>query len=201
MQLAANKSGSTFLRNCWYMAGWQSEFPMNRPTARTIAGEALVFYRRGNNELVVMDDRCPHRLAPLSRGQVEGDDIRCMYHGLRFGPDGICNQIPQQSHASDKIRVKTYPVIELHAAAWIWLGDPRKALVESVPQFDGPARYEWSMIPDQIELQANYTLLNDNLLDLSHVAFVHRDSFGAGDEESNKGARSPHGRGHSSRQR
>jgi phenylpropionate dioxygenase-like ring-hydroxylating dioxygenase large terminal subunit len=172
------------LRNCWYMAGWQSDFASTTPTSRTIAGEALVFYRRSNGELVVMEDRCSHRFAPLSRGRVEGDDIRCMYHGLKFGPDGVCNHIPQQSYVSNRIRVRTFPIIERHGAAWIWLGETNKAQSEHVPHFAGPSNYEWSMVPDQIELQANYALLNDNLLDLSHVAFVHRESFGAGDEAS-----------------
>ena len=173
-----------FLRNCWYMAGWRSDFPADKPRARTIVGEALVFYRRSNGDVVALDDRCSHRFAPLSRGQVEGDDLRCMYHGLRFGPDGVCNQIPQQSHVSSRLRVRTFPVVERHDAVWIWMGEPDQALVERIPEFSGPATYAWSLACDHIELQANYALLNDNLLDLSHIAFVHRDSFGAGDVES-----------------
>jgi phenylpropionate dioxygenase-like ring-hydroxylating dioxygenase large terminal subunit len=131
-----------FLRNCWYLAGWERDFPVANPLARVIAGEALVFYRRTNGTLVAMEDRCSHRFAPLSRGQVEGDDIRCMYHGLKFGPDGVCNQIPQQSYVSKSIRVRSYPVIERHGAAWIWMGAPDAARSENIPPFAGPEAYQ-----------------------------------------------------------
>ncbi len=175
-----------FVRNCWYMAGWSRDFAAGSLFARTLLGEALVFYRRTDGGLVALDDRCCHRLAPLSLGKIEGDDLRCMYHGLRFGPDGQCKEIPQQTFVSKAVRVRAYPVIERHSAVWIWMGDFAQADADAIPAFVGHEVPEWAMKPDSIEVAANYALVNDNLLDLSHVAFVHRNSFGAGDDESSK---------------
>ena len=176
-----------FLRNCWYMAEWSAELDKIPITPVRLLDEALVFYRKTDRSLVAMDDRCSHKLAPLSLGQVEGDDLRCMYHGLKFGADGQCNEIPQQDKRISKaLCVRTYPVIERYNAAWVWMGDPELADPDKIPPFAGPPEYKWSMIPDKMELNANYQLINDNLLDLSHVAFVHKDSFGASDDDLNK---------------
>jgi vanillate O-demethylase monooxygenase subunit len=174
-----------FVKNCWYMAGWSHEFNFEPLVARIFLNEAIVLYRATNGRLIAMEDRCCHRLAPLSAGRVEGDDLRCLYHGLRFGPDGQCNEIPQQpgKPVSKVVRVRTYPVVEKHGAAWIWMGEPARAVPDLIPSVIGPDEGPWSMLPGQMTIEANYSLLNDNLLDLTHVAYVHRNSFGRGKED------------------
>lgn len=74
----------TWLRNRWYVAGWDSEID-RAPFARTICGEPVVLYRKLDRSVVAMRDACPHRLLPLSLGIKEGDSIRCRYHGLLIG--------------------------------------------------------------------------------------------------------------------
>ena len=175
-----------YVRNCWYMAGWSHDFTTGSITARTVIEEDLAIYRKTDGTLVAMENCCCHRKAPLSVGQIEGDDIRCMYHGLKFGPDGQCNEIPQSDHVAKSVRVQTYPIFERHNAAWIWLGNPAKADPALIPHFIGTNTPDWAMIPDRKYIDANYMLINDNLLDLSHVSFVHRNSFGKGDAESNR---------------
>ena len=86
-----------WIRNAWYVAAWSHEIAGDGLLARTIMNEPLVLYRTSNGSVVAMEDRCCHRLAPLSLGRREGDDLRCMYHGLKFGPDGRCNEIPGQT--------------------------------------------------------------------------------------------------------
>jgi vanillate O-demethylase monooxygenase subunit len=174
-----------FLRNSWYMAGWSQDFNSDPLVARVILDEAIVFYRTTGGRLIAMEDRCCHRFAPLSAGRVEGDDLRCLYHGLKFSPDGQCNEIPQQpgKPISDAVRVRTYPIVEKHSAVWIWMGDPGRASADRIAPIIGPDEGPWSMLPGEMTIEANYSLLNDNLLDLTHVAYVHRNSFGRGKED------------------
>ena len=167
-----------FVRNLWYVAGWCDDFA-GRPVARTIIGDPVVLYRRSDGELVALADRCVHRMAPLSLGRVEGDELRCMYHGLRFASDGRCTQIPGQDMIPDQARLRVYPVVEKNSWVWVWMGDPERADAARIPDpkaLDDPA---WVLRTGSMTYAANYELINDNLLDLAHLAFVHATSFGA----------------------
>jgi len=113
-----------FLRNCWYVAGWSHHFAADALVARTILGEPIVLYRKRDGGVVALEDRCCHRLAPLSRGRREGDDLRCMYHGLKFAPSGKCIEIPQQEIIPSTAVVRSYPSVEQDCWVWLWMGDP-----------------------------------------------------------------------------
>ena len=76
-----------FLRNCWYVAAWAAEVGA-APLARTICGAPVALFRTGSGEAVALEDRCCHRNLPLSMGRVEGEALRCGYHGLLFDRDG-----------------------------------------------------------------------------------------------------------------
>jgi len=175
-----------FLRNCWYAAGWGIDFNQPGPLTRTIIDEPLVFYRKTDGQLVAFEDRCCHRLAPLSAGRVEGDDLRCMYHGLRFNCSGKCVEIPGQPVIPPQTKVRAYPVVERHSVVWVWMGEAQKADEGLIPPFKGIDDPEFPMLPGRMDYNANYMLINDNLLDLSHLAYVHANSFGAGSEFATK---------------
>ena len=101
-----------------------------------------------------------------------------MYHGLTYGPDGKCVLIPGQDRIPVKAVVKTYPVVERYKLVWIWMGDPEKAdpaLVPDVHWMDSPG---WVAAEGYHHVAANYKLLNDNLLDLSHETYVHGKTIG-----------------------
>lgn len=168
-----------FVRNCWYVAGWSDTFPSGRISAMKIADEPIVIYRKTDGLPVALEDRCCHRLAPLSIGQIEGNDLRCMYHGLKFDPSGKCVEIPGQERIPTKTCVTSYPIVDKYGCSWIWLGDPAAADVKLIPEFIGTNTAGWLIKSGKIEYNANYTLINDNLLDLSHITYVHRNSFGA----------------------
>src|SRR6266446_7837832 len=110
-----------FLRNSWYVAAWNHELIDGRKLARTILERPIVLYRGASGKVVALDDRCCHRAAPLSMGRIEGDDIRCMYHGMKFEPGGKCIQIPGQDMIPPKLGVRSYPVIERYNLIWIWM--------------------------------------------------------------------------------
>lgn len=100
-----------FVRNAWYCAGWDYDVSQakNAVVARKIAGERVVLYRKPDGAVVAMEDRCPHRHASLSLGRKEGDSLRCMYHGMKFGPDGQCTEVPGQSTIPEHACVRTFP--------------------------------------------------------------------------------------------
>jgi phenylpropionate dioxygenase-like ring-hydroxylating dioxygenase large terminal subunit len=173
-----------FLRNCWYMAGWSSDIPAGRLTPLTLLNESLVVYRKRDGHLAVLEDACCHRLAPLSIGRQENDDVRCMYHGLKFAPDGRCVEIPGQTRISAAVKVRSYPAIEMHGACWVWMGAPERADVALVPPITGPEDPHWALQCSVVDIEAHASLVSDNLLDLSHAPFVHGNSFGEGNPQS-----------------
>jgi len=179
-----------FVRNCWYMAGWTRDFAPGQLNAVTMLDEPIVIYRKTDGALAAFQDRCCHRFAPLSHGRLEGDDLRCMYHGLKFAPTGKCIEIPGQSKIPPQACVRTYPMADKYSGAWIWMGDPAKADTSLIPDFIGIDDPRWAMYPGRMDYDANYALINDNLLDLSHLAFLHQKSFGAafGGERSERWA-------------
>ena len=117
-----------FIENTWYVAALASEVPASTALARRLLDRALVVFRDERGEPAVLDDRCPHRFAPLSRGQLAHGVITCRYHGLRFAADGRCvgnphgdGRIPAGAH------VRRYPSIERYGAIWFWPGEPARA--------------------------------------------------------------------------
>ena len=175
-----------YVRNAWYMAGWNRDFPAGKPTAALIIGEPLVFYRQADGRLVALEDRCPHRLAPLSMGQIEGDDIRCLYHGVKFSGAGICLEVPGSKATPRALCARAYPVVERQSAVFVWMGDADKVDHALLPPFIGYEDPDWQMLPGHMDYDVWYELIQDNLLDLSHIAWVHRNSFGGGNEETNR---------------
>lgn len=168
-----------FLKNTWYVAGWLSEFEGAEPVGRKIAGEPVVFFRKQNGALIALEDRCPHRWAPLSKGRIEGDEIRCMYHGLKFAADGQCTLVPEQQKISPQLCARTFPVVERHKWTWIWMGDPALADPSLIPDcfmLDQPER---RIKTGHLDYEAHHALISDNLLDLSHIHFLHERTLGA----------------------
>lgn len=171
-----------FLKNCWYVAAWDHELIDGAMLARTILGQKLVFYKGESGQIVALDDRCCHRGARLSMGRVEGDDVRCMYHGLKFAPSGQCIQIPGQERIPPKLGVRGYPVVERDHLVWIWMGDAALANPDDI--LDLPYMHDprWKGIPAYLHYDANYLLIVDNLSDFAHLAFVHTNTLGGSEE-------------------
>jgi vanillate O-demethylase monooxygenase subunit len=167
-----------FVKNCWYVAALSGEVGRT-PLARTIAGEALVFYRTEAGSPVAMLDRCPHRLVPLSLGTVVGDALQCGYHGIEFGPDGRCVRLPGEDRIAPHFCAQTFPLEERWGFVWIWLGDPDRRDLSMLPdEFRFQTEPGWCPLSDHLRVEANYELLVDNLLDLSHEAFLHTNTIG-----------------------
>ncbi len=175
-----------YVRNAWYMAGWCTDFPAAKPTPALILEQRLVFYRQSDGTLVALEDRCPHRLAPLSMGQVEGDNLRCLYHGVKFNGAGACVEVPGSTAKPKALCARAYPVVERESAVFVWMGEAAKADEALLPPFIGPDNPDWQMLPGHMDYDVYYELIQDNLLDLSHIAWVHRNSFGGGNPDTSK---------------
>ncbi|ABQ70609.1 Vanillate monooxygenase [Rhizorhabdus wittichii RW1] len=166
------ETSGNFLRNAWYMFAWGEEVA-DAPLGRTIAGEELVCFR-GKDGLVVLADRCPHRFVPLSLGSVADGVLECAYHGLRFGSDGRCMFNPL-GDPPERAVVRSYPVVERDRVIWVWTGDPALADPDGIADFSFLADPARATVTGYAHVRADYQLAIDNLSDLTHVQFVHRD--------------------------
>lgn len=171
-----------YVRNAWYVAAWSCDIEVAKPFATLILGEPLAIWRNVTGGLAAVADRCVHRLAPLSLGRCEGANLRCMYHGLVFGPDGRVVEIPGQDIVPPRAKVRAYPVAERHDWVWIWPGEPALADESLIPPAVGTSDPNWILGHGQLDYAAEAGRICDNLLDFSHLSYVHAQSFGAGPE-------------------
>lgn len=169
-----------FVKNAWYCAGWDYELSQGKSALlqRRIAGEEIVLYRKPDGGVVALEDRCCHRQAPLSIGAKEGDSLRCMYHGWKFGPTGKCIEIPGQEEIPERACVRSFPVVERNNWIWVWMGEPAKADPELICFSVGPGHPDWNMKTSYVRVNANYRLEIANLSDLTHISWVHDQTFG-----------------------
>jgi vanillate O-demethylase monooxygenase subunit len=163
--------------NAWYAAAWGRELG-RALLPRTIAGRKLVLYRTEAGSPVALEDACWHRLLPLSKGELVGDEVKCGYHGLRYDPDGRCTFMPSQATINPAACVRSYPTVERHRFVWVWTGDPALADPERIPDLHWNDDPLWSGDGRLIHVDASYKLIVDNLMDLTHETFVHASSIG-----------------------
>lgn len=174
----------TFPRG-WFMVAASDEVS-GSPIAVRYFGEDLVLYRGESGRVVMVDAYCPHMGTHLAKNttsyvvrdgtQVEGDSIRCPYHGWRFGPDGQCDDIPYCPGAIPKAaKIKAWPVIERAGCIFTWY-DPEAGEADyELPPFaewDDPAWVRWSI--DRLgELASHPVEILDNMADKAHLEPVH----------------------------
>ncbi len=167
------------VRNAWYVVGWEKDLAGGKPFGTRILDEPIVVWRASTGAVIALDDRCSHRSAPLSMGRCEGDRIRCTYHGLLYNTEGRCVEIPGQSVIPPAARVRKYPAVVRHSWIWVWMGDAATAdpaLIPPAVGFDDP---DYLLGSGQLDYAAPAELIHNNLLDFSHLSFVHTESFRA----------------------
>lgn len=166
-----------WLQNTWYMGGWADEVS-TEGFARRVAGKPVFFYRLTDGTIAALLDRCPHRFAPLSKGQRDGDRVVCGYHGLAFSPDGKCVHNPFADRIPAGSDIPSFKVVEKDGIIWLWGGAPTSSDPALIPDFgflpDTPGS---RTVRGYTLMNANYEYGTDNLLDLSHIEFVHKGTF------------------------
>lgn len=165
-------------RRAWYAIARGSELTPGSLTQRWIHGLPVALFRRLDGQIHALIDQCVHRQLPLTMGQVEGDTIRCGYHGLRFDGAGQCVEVPGQPQVPARLRVRSFPIAERSPFVWIWTGDPEEADQGLIPAYPWTSDSGWTWAEGTKHLAARAQLLNENLLDLSHLEFLHPGSIG-----------------------
>lgn len=167
-----------YMRNCWYVAATAPELGRSL-LGRTLLDRPVVMYRREDGTPVALEDRCAHRFLPLSQGRLVGDAVQCGYHGMEFDCSGACVRIPGQKSIPAGARIESFPLVERWKLIWIWLGDPALADESLIPDIWRNDHPEWAVVVgDPLYMRGDYRLVADNLLDPSHVSFVHRSTLG-----------------------
>lgn len=171
-------------RNAWYVVAFSEEFS-EKPLARRVLGDRIVIYRTSSGKPVVLSDMCAHRAMALSKGKVvQGDRIQCPYHGMEYDPSGNCVLVPSQTQIPRQMRTRSYPTVERWKWVWAWMGDPALADEELIPDHKcfGLAEDDGfhKTIRFRMHINGNYQLLHENLLDVSHISFLHEGFLDSG---------------------
>jgi phenylpropionate dioxygenase-like ring-hydroxylating dioxygenase large terminal subunit len=166
-----------YLRNVWYLAGWSDELA-DGILARRIVDRPMALFRDSGGAVKAVADRCPHRFAPLSRGEKQGDALVCPYHGLTFDGSGTCIRNPYSDKIPSAARIDSWACHERHGMIWLWGGAPDRADPALIPDFAMVEDNDHTrVVRGYTLLEAPYQFGTDNLMDLSHIEFVHKGSF------------------------
>jgi phenylpropionate dioxygenase-like ring-hydroxylating dioxygenase large terminal subunit len=166
----------------WWIGAYSQEVGRSL-LPRKILDQPLVFYRTQSGEAVALGGLCPHRLYPLVRGSLQGDAVQCGYHGFTFDQRGRCTRIPSQNSVPPNYSVRRYPTIERGGLVWVWTGKEEQAdpaLLQDLESIGlgtpawGVEQHPW------VTIKARYQLLIDNLIDLSHISFIHATTIPGG---------------------
>jgi phenylpropionate dioxygenase-like ring-hydroxylating dioxygenase large terminal subunit len=163
-----------FLKNTWYVAAHADEL-VEGMLARKICGENIVMFRTSSGPIAALSDRCPHRFVPLSMGKRIGDTVQCAYHGLRFDVNGRCVEAPNDDDKQKaRVCVDSYTAVERYGFIWLWMGEADHADSKTIPEFTFFSNKDkFASCHGYSYIKANYQLIVDNLLDLSHVHYLH----------------------------
>jgi phenylpropionate dioxygenase-like ring-hydroxylating dioxygenase large terminal subunit len=167
-----------FLRNAWYVAALDAELQEGLMPVKML-NERIVLYRKADGSPVALEDACVHRKLPLSMGRIKGDNVECAYHGMTYDGSGQCVRLPCADRIPKGARVHSYPIVSRYGFLWVWMGDPQLAQPSAIFGVDHYGDPSWGITRgDAMTVDCNYLYMTDNLLDPSHVAWVHPSSFG-----------------------
>jgi phenylpropionate dioxygenase-like ring-hydroxylating dioxygenase large terminal subunit len=167
------------IKNQWYLACLQDELKRQNPLKKKIVGEELVVFKTESGKIGVMEDRCCHRNVNLSLGHVQGETIKCGYHGWEYNTQGACTCIPSLPDGEKvprTVKIQAYPVQVKHQCVWVYIGD--EALMDkaaAIPPMDELDQYP--LVYNYHYLDADLKLVAESLIDAYHINHVHRNSI------------------------
>ena len=170
-------------RNCWYPVVFAKDLPPDQPYSFDLYGEALVLFFDTERRLSCLRDRCPHRAARLSDGQIVDGKLECLYHGWQFDKSGQCVHIPQMlpdKPIPDRACTRSFAVETMQDIVWIWAGDPASADTKTIPALDDFAAEDIFSVDYQIDLPYDQTYLIENIIDVAHIHVAHHGLRGGG---------------------
>jgi phenylpropionate dioxygenase-like ring-hydroxylating dioxygenase large terminal subunit len=168
-------------KHCWYPVTFVQDLPKDRPYSFSLYDEPLVLFRNQDGQLGCLTDRCSHRAAKLSDGQIIDGKIECLYHGWQFGTDGQCLHIPQlpaDAKIPAKACVRSLVTVERQGIVWVWPGEPEAADIDRIPTLDVFDKPGFVYTDGMYDLPYDQTYLVENLVDPAHVPISHEGGQG-----------------------
>ena len=162
----------------WYPLAWSNEVKAGRAHGVRFAGEPIVLVRTASGRVFALEDRCAHRQVPLSAGVVDGESIRCCYHGWTYDCTGRCTDIPYLGRERLPNGVRAYPCREEAGLVFVFTGDPLLADTARFPSLDSATDAAYKTRRFGQEVKCHYTFMHENLMDMNHQ-FLHRRQMGS----------------------
>jgi phenylpropionate dioxygenase-like ring-hydroxylating dioxygenase large terminal subunit len=169
------------LKNFWYAVADAAAVGRAPVKVRALGQDLAVFRRASDGRVVALGDVCVHRMGSLAAGAVDGDCLRCPYHGWAYAGDGACVDIPANPPGTPvprKARVDSYPAEERHGWVWVFLGDLPAAERPPLPELPELGQPGWRAVRGEFTWRAHFTRVVENAVDVAHTPFVHRATFG-----------------------
>jgi 5,5'-dehydrodivanillate O-demethylase len=164
------------LRRYWHPVGC-SEFTTTKPQRIKVLGEELMIYRGESGKAVLTQLRCAHRSLAMDYGRVEGDSIRCPYHGWLYDATGQCTDQPAEPKGSafkEKVQITAYPTQEVSGLIFAYMGPQPAPLL---PLYDVLRMTDGVKGVQVRNVNANWLNGVENILDISHLAWLHGYTF------------------------
>lgn len=169
----AGTPAGRYLRRFWHPVLLSRELGVGRAAPVRLLGEDFTLYRGDDGAVRLVEPRCPHRLVLLSIGSVEGNCLRCRYHGWKFDPTGQCLEQPGEPVSfAHKVRIRTWPVREYLGLVWAYIGEDPPPPPPRWPQVEG----DYQRIVTSELRKTNFLPDLENVIDDVHLRFVHPSS-------------------------
>lgn len=168
------------IKNAWYALGFSSEL-QHELTGAVICGRPVVTWRSTTGEVVAFDGRCRHKSFPLAEGRLVDDAVECGYHGWCYDATGTCVSIPSQPSGNipSRATLTAFPICEQDGVVWIWPGDPDRSTTVRPPRTIEIGSEAFDTVPSEVRtVRANYRLLIENVLDITHFYPLHEGNIG-----------------------
>ena len=162
----------------WYPLAWSSEVAPGKTQARRFAGEPSVLFRAKSGKVFALEDRCAHRQVPLSLGVVEGETLKCGYHGWTYNCAGACIDVPYLGRERLPNGVRAYPVHEVDGMVFIFPGDPALAAERLPGALGSKSNPQYKTRRLARDVACHYSFMHENLFDMNHQ-FLHRSLMGS----------------------
>ncbi len=174
VDLATTKPGTpggVFMRQFWIAVGRSQDLATGKAKPIRIMSENFTLYRGASGKAFCVDAQCPHRFAMMHLGWVEGDDIRCVYHGWKFDGAGQCIEQPaEEAGFARKVKIGNYPCDEYLGLVWVYFGEGKPPAFPPFPHRQTPGVIDvWNVE----HVPCNYLQSFENSMDEVHVAFTH----------------------------
>ena len=161
----------------WYPLAWSNELKRGKTLGVRFAGDPIVLVRTESGAIFALEDRCAHRQVPLHAGVVDGESIRCGYHGWTYDCSGKCVDVPYLGRERLPNGVRAYPCQEMYGLIFVFPGEAALAEQRPLPVLSSVEDRAYKTRRFGREVKCHYSFMHENLMDMNHQ-FLHRRQMG-----------------------